>query len=301
MNGRRSFGAQPEEIVVTVCRPDSEQAILLRELNYRINAGLASAINLVSAAAVRVEGAEAKRALSDVVELLHGYADVQQALAMPKGKALIDAATYIRMIGSAIRRSLLDRMNIRLSLAAESLPLESERCRRLGLILHGLVTDAAKHACFEARTGEIRVRLTRIGALVNCVVLDNGSRSALGTAGRGPRISNGLAKGLGGRVEHGFGDEFTSVVLSFPLSERERQANCAIAKRRIIRSPRRLRVSPSDASALCTGASSPDRDSRPVATRPDQNLAHEARPVSARPAADVLDELLSPRHRMDLL
>ena len=113
---------------MSVCRPDTpivEQGILLRELNYRIDSGLASAINLVSAAAVRVEGAEAKRALSDVVELLHGHADVQQALAMPKGKALIAAATYVRMMGSAMRRSLLDRMNIRLALATESLPLES--------------------------------------------------------------------------------------------------------------------------------------------------------------------------------
>jgi two-component sensor histidine kinase len=74
---------------VTVCRPDlpvAEQGILLRELNHRINSGLASAINMVSAAAVRVEGSEAKRALSDVVELLHGYADVQQALAIPRAK-----------------------------------------------------------------------------------------------------------------------------------------------------------------------------------------------------------------------
>ena len=137
---------------MTVCRPDSpivEQGILLRELNHRINSGLASAINLVSAAAVRVEGPEAKRALSDVVELLHGHADVQQALAMPKGKALIDAATYIRMMGCAMRRSLLDRMNIRLVLATESLPLQSERCRWLGLIVHGLVTNAPKHACLS--------------------------------------------------------------------------------------------------------------------------------------------------------
>jgi two-component sensor histidine kinase len=288
---------------VTVCRPDLpvvEQGILLRELNHRINSGLASAINLVSAAVVRVEGPEAKRALSDVVELLHGYADVQQALAMPRGKALIDAATYIRMMGCAMRRALLDRMNIRLALATESLPLQPERCRQFGLIVHGLVTNAEKHACFEARTGEIKIKLTRTGALVNCLVLDNGSRSARGTTGRGLRISNDLAKGLGGRVEHGFGNEFTSVVLSFPLTERERQANCAIAKRRIIRSPRRLTVSPSDASALCTGASSPDRDSRPVATRPDPNPARGAQLVSARPAEDVLGELLSPGHRMDV-
>jgi two-component sensor histidine kinase len=289
---------------VTVCSPDSpivEQGILLRELNHRINGGLASAINLVSAAAVRVEGAEAKRALSDVVELLHGYADVQQALAVPRGRALIDAATYIRMMGCAMHRSLLDRMNIRLAIVTESLPLQSERCRQLGLIVHGLVTNAARHGCFEARTGEIKIKLTRIGALVNCVVLDNGARPARGAAGRGLRISNDLAKGLGGRVEHGFGDQFTSVVLSFPLAERERQANGAMVKRRIMRSPRRSKVSPSDASALCTGANCPDRDSRPVATQPDPNPAHGAQLVSARPAADVLGALFSPRHRMDLL
>jgi two-component sensor histidine kinase len=288
---------------VTACRPDSpivEQGILLRELNHRIKNGLASAINLVSAAAVRVEGAEAKRALSDVVDLLHGYADVQQALTMPKGKTLIDAATYIRVMGCAIRRSLLDRMNIRLSLVTESLPLEPERCQRLGLIVHGLLTNAAKHACFEARTGEIRIKLSQTGALVNCVVLDNGSRSARGAVGRGPRIGNELAKGLGGRVEYGFGDEFTSVVLSFPLSARERQAIGAIANRRIIRSPRRPKVSPSDASTPRSGGGSPDRDSRPVATRLDPNPTHGAQPVSARPAADVLGELLSPRHFMDV-
>ena len=287
---------------MTVCRPDSpivEQGILLRELNHRINSGLASAINLVSAAAVRAEGAEAKRALSDVVELLHGYADVQQALATPKGRALIDAATYIPMMGCALRRSLLDRMNIRLALAAESLPLERERCRRLGMIVHGLVTDAAKHGCFDGRPGEIRLKLSRSGAVMNCVVLDNGSRSAWGAAGRGLRLGNDLAKGLGGRVEHDSGNEFTSVVLSFPLSERERQAGCAIAKRRIIRSPRRLTVSPSDASAPRTGASSPDRHSRPVATRPDPNPAREAQPVSARPATDALGELLSPVNRIN--
>jgi len=289
---------------VTVFSPDRpalEEGVLLRELHYRVHNGVASAIDLVSTAAVQAEGTEAKRALSDVVELLHGYAALHQLLAIPKGKALIDAATYIRMMGCAIRRSLLDRMNIQLAFATELLPLQSERCRRLGLIVHGLVSNAAKHACFDARTGEIRVKLTRTGALVNCVVLDNGSRSARGVAGRGLRLSNDLAKDLGGRVEHGSGNEFTSVVLSFPLSERERQVNCAMAKRPITRSPRRLRVSPSDASAPCTVASSsPARDSRPVATRPDPNPARGGQSVSARPAADALGELLSPGHRMDV-
>src|ERR1700730_13919534 len=98
-------------------------------------------------------------------------------------------------------------------------------------------------------------------------------RGRHGAPRRGLRISNDLAKGLGGRVEHGFGTDFTSVVLSFPLTERERQANWAMAKRRILRSPSRSKVSPSDASAFYPGTKRPDRGSRPVATRPDSNPA----------------------------
>jgi hypothetical protein len=170
------------------------------------------------------------------------------------------------------------------------------------LIVHELVTNAAKHACFDARAGAIRIKLARIGAIVNCVVLDNGSRSARGAAGRGLRISNDLAKGLGGRVEHGFGTEFTSVVLSFPLAERERKANWAIATRRL-RSPHGRRVRESDASPLCTGANSRDQGSRPFAIGSDPNVspAHRSELVSARPAPDVLGQLLSPGHRTDEL
>jgi two-component sensor histidine kinase len=297
--------AQPEEIVVTVCSPDSpivEQGILLRELDHRINGGLASAINLVSVAAVRVEGAEAKRALSDVVELLHGYADVQQALAMPKGKALIDAATYIRMMGCAMRRAWLDRMNIRLAFATQSLPLRPERCRRLGLIVHELVTNATRNACFDARDGQIKIKLTRIGALVNCVVADNGSRSGRGVSDRGLRIITDLSKDLSGRIERGFGTESTSVILSFPLTEREQQANWTMAVRQM-RPPRPPRAAGFDASATGAGAHVSDQSSRPVATRSNPELPREhARELgSARQAPDVLGELLSPRHRTDAL
>ena len=290
---------------MTVCSPDSqivEQGILLRELNHRLNSGLASAINLVSAAAVRVEGSEAKRALCDVVELLHGYADVQQALAMPKGKALIDAATYIRMMGCAMRRSLLDRMNIRLAFATQSLPLQPERCRRLGLIVHELVTNAARNACFDARDGQIKIKLTRIGALVNCVVADNGSRSGRSASDRGFRISNDLAKDLTGRIERGFGTESTSVVLSFPLTEREQQANWTMAVRQMS-PPRPPRAVGFDASGTGAGADVSNQSSRPVATRSDPEPPREHRGEfgPARHAPEVLGGLLSPRHPTDAL
>lgn len=176
---------------MTVFSPDSAQideGVLLRELHHRVNHGVAAAINLVSAAAVRAEGREAKSALSDVVELLHGHAELHRALARPQGKALIDASTNIRKLSCALRRSLLHRMNIRLAVAADSLPLQSERCWLLGLIVHELVTNASEHACFDARSGEIRIKLSRIGAVVNCVALDNGS--AVGPGRLGTRTSH---------------------------------------------------------------------------------------------------------------
>jgi two-component sensor histidine kinase len=186
---------------VTMLSPDPhrpQDGVLLRELHQRVDRGIASTIDLVSDAVVRADGAEAKAALSDVVELLHGHTELHRALAMLQGEALNDAATYLRRLGCAMRESLLDRMGIRLAFTTESLPLQSERCWRLGLIVHDLIVNAAKHAYFDARPGEIKVKLTRIGAVVNCVVLDNGSRSARAAVGRELQISADLAKGLGG-------------------------------------------------------------------------------------------------------
>ena len=228
-----------------------QEGTLLRELHHRVSNGVAFAIDLVSAAAIRVEGAEAKCALSDVVELLQGYSDVHRALAMPAGDTLIHAATSIRKLGCGMRRAVLDRMNIQLAFATQSLALQPERCWHLGLIVHELVMHAARHACFEARPGQIRVKLTRTGALVNCVILDNGSRPARDASDRELRIARDIARALGGRIEQGFGTEFTSIVLSFPLTERERDANWTIATRQM-RAPRRTRATASTDTALAS-------------------------------------------------
>ena len=213
--------------------PVLDEQTLLRELNHRVNNEFTSAINLVSVAVVRAEGTEAKAALTNVVELLQGYADVHRALMTPDRETLIDAAGYARKLGSAMSRSVLSRMNIRLACAADTLPLAPERCWRLGLIIHELVTNSTKHACFDDRDGEIRIELTRLGASVNCIVTDNGSASRRFKPGSGLRIVSDLAKGLDGRIQHGFGAKFRSVVLVFPLTERERRANRAVASRRM--------------------------------------------------------------------
>ncbi|MDH2384541.1 sensor histidine kinase [Bradyrhizobium sp. CER78] len=288
---------------MTVLSPDPhrpQDGVLLRELHHRVDRGIASAIDLVSAAVIRADGAEAKTALSDVVELLHGHAALHRALAMPQGEALHDAATYIRKLGCALRQSLLDRMEIRLTFATESLPVQSERCWRLGLIVHDLIVSAAKHAYFDARAGEIKVKLTRIGAVVNCVVLDNGSRLARAALARELQISSDLARGLGGRIEHGFAAEFTSVVFSFLLSERERQANWSMAARRM-RSQRPRKAKSSGTPGSGFGLSDQVERPRAIGADPKMLRAYPNEPAPPSKGSDVLGDLLSPSHRMDAL
>jgi two-component sensor histidine kinase len=294
------------EIIVTTLSPDrpvSEAVTLLRELNHRIDNQFASAISLISIEAVRAEGQEAKTALSNTVELLRGYGEVHRTLLMPQGRTLIDALKYLRELSAALRSALLDRLQIELMLGGDPLPLEPERCWRLGLIVHELVMNATEHACFDGRLGQIKVKLARTDCLINCVVSDNGSPVSRARHGQahGLRIIGELAKGLGGRIEHGIGAEFRSVVLSFSLSERERSAIRAIDSR-----PGRRLCQPKIAA---TGARAKSRSkpsnqrSRPVAvpSAPASNLM--AIPGSTSTpfcSADVLGELFSPSHRMDM-
>jgi two-component sensor histidine kinase len=217
--------------------PDLDELTLVRELTYRINTQLASAIDVVTAAAVRAETLEAKAALGKVSELLHEQANVHRVLTIPEGNALVDAAQYLRSLCLATTRSCLEPIGIHLSLQADTLPLEPERCWRLGMAVHELMMNAARHACFDGRAGEIKIKLSLAHPLVTCIIADNGTLSARLKPARGLGLVRDLTKSLGGRLEYGFGPEYSSFCLVFLLTERERRANRAVATRRA-RTPR---------------------------------------------------------------
>lgn len=224
--------------------PALEGRTLLDELNHRIKNELASVINLVTFKAIWTDNVEAKEELSKVVDLLHQHVQVHSILTMPdRDASLVDAGEQLRKLGLAMSQSKLDRMNIRLVLAAEMLPLESERCWRLALAIYELVTNAARHARFDGRNGEIKISLMRAGSWVNCRVTDNGSIVGRITLGRGLRIVGDLASSLGGRLERTSGTIWNSFSFDFPLTQREQRANRAVAGRRR-RTDRRLKATP---------------------------------------------------------
>src|SRR6516162_5487468 len=223
--------------------PALQGRTLLDELNHRIKNELASLINLVSFKAIWTDNVDTKEELSNVVDLLHHHVEVHSLLTMPDRDGVVDAGEELRKLGLAMSRCKLDRMNIHLLLSADTLPLESRRCGRVGLAGYELVTNAVRHACFDGRDGDIKIKLMRAGSWVNCRVTDNGSGLGRIKFGRGLRIVSDLAKSLGSRIDHTFGTTWTSFALDFPLTQREQRANRAIAARRP-RTARRLKTVP---------------------------------------------------------
>jgi two-component sensor histidine kinase len=223
-----------QETAVTSSLPTTarDERLLLRAFAHRINNELLASINNISVAAVRTDNPEVKVALSNVVDLLQHHTDMHRILAIPDSEKLVDAAEYIRKLALAMSRCALEPIGIRLALAADTLPLEAERCWRLALAVHEVVLNAARHACFDGRHGEIKVKLSLTNSIVNCIIADNGSLSRRLKPAHGLQIVSDLTKSLGGRVEYGFAAQFSSFLLVFPLTERERRANRAVACRR---------------------------------------------------------------------
>jgi len=272
--------------------PDLDERTLVRELTHRINNQLASAINLVTAAAVRAEHPETKVALGNVTELLQEQANVHRLLAVPEGDSLVDAVQYLRSLCLAITRYRLEPIGVHLSFQADTLPLEPERCWRLGMAVHELVTNAARHACFDGRPGEIKIKLSLAHPVVNCIIADNGSLSTRLKPARGLGLVRDLIRSLGGRLEYGFGPEYSSFLLVFVLTERERRANRAAASRRA-RTPRRPKTIRSipDQTATAQFPNPPATPPHLHGPTPAWNAQEGARLVGAARTTDKADVL----------
>jgi two-component sensor histidine kinase len=231
----------PDSLAYT---PALEERTLLDELNHRIKNELASVINLVTFKAVWTGNIDAKEELSNVVDLLHQHVQVHSILTMPDRDALVDAGEQLRKLGLAMSRCKLDRMKHPPPVVGRHVAAGIGAMLALALAIYELVTNAVRHACFNGRDGEIKIRLMRAGSWVNCRVTDNGSGLGRIKPGRGLRIVGDLAKSLGGQIDHGFGVNWTSFRLDFPLTLREQRANRVVAARRRVKTMPPLPASP---------------------------------------------------------
>jgi two-component sensor histidine kinase len=206
--GSGGVGTLPEPAAVA-------ERLLLREFSHRINNELASAISLISVAALRCGSGEARAALATVQDRLENYASVHHSLQMPEYSTTIDLPAYIHQLCRAISRSKLEQEGIELSLSLYSLKMRSEHCWLLGMIVSELITNSARHA-FRDGPGSIRVEVFPAESSVECRVADNGRSDANPRRGRGLTIVEALAASLNGKVDVQFGPDGTTTVVNFP-------------------------------------------------------------------------------------
>lgn len=198
--------------------PVREARLLLREYSHRVNNEFASAISVISIAAMRSTTDEAKCTLTAIKERLFNYAQVHHALEMPEYNARIDGAAYVRKLCRAISRSKLASQGIELVLKEQPFEMQSERCWRLGLIISELITNSERHA-FAGRGGVIRLDLQSSTSFVECRMTDNGKSEPATRPGHGLKIVTALARGLGGAFKQHFGPQGATSILIFPLDQ----------------------------------------------------------------------------------
>ena len=194
----------------------TNEYLLVRELTHKLNNDYASMIAFASRISTRSDSNEVRAALSEVINLLHNYANVHCALQMPTFDTIMDASTYIRALCQSIKRARLDQRDIELVLVETPLPLQSEQCWKLGMIVAELITNTVRHA-FCGQGGSIRIELSSFGRYVQCSYMDNGSSTHSSTQGQGLRIIEALASGLNGKIVHRFGIGGATSVLIFPM------------------------------------------------------------------------------------
>ena len=137
-------------------------------------------------------------------------------LTIPEGDALVDAAAYLRSLCLATTRSCLEPIGS-ISRFSRHPAARTGAVLAPGMAVHELMMNAARHACFDGRAGEIRIKLSLAHPLVTCIVADNGTLSARMKPARGLGLVRDLSKSLGGRLDHGSGAEYASFRLVFCL------------------------------------------------------------------------------------
>jgi two-component sensor histidine kinase len=110
-----------------------------------------------------------------------------------------------------------------IKLAAEEVPVPTDRAVSLGMIVTELVTNAYKYAYPNGAKGEIRVKLERDGAdMVTLCVEDDGvgwsGTTGSTGSGLGTKIINSMARALGTPVNFDPAHKGTRVLLRFPVA-----------------------------------------------------------------------------------
>lgn len=184
--------------------------LLLRELNHRVKNNFQMVESLLDMQRRRASAAATEQALADALRRVHSMAQAHANLYSPDeaGEA-IDLGAYLGDLCENLSDSLLLMGDVRLDSWLSSCPCDRDRAVAVGLVVNELVTNAAKYAFPDGRSGRILVSLKQIEIGCELTVADNGvgmpPDAEITGRGLGRKLVEGFARQTGGILTRGDG------------------------------------------------------------------------------------------------
>jgi PAS domain S-box-containing protein len=180
---------------------ETQQRILLNELNHRVKNNMQMLQSLLASAARNTQHGEAKQVLGEASDRLAAMAAAQRVLYGTTDATRFDGPEFLNAVCKTAQHAF--PAEIRIDCRADVGALPNDAAMPLALILNELLTNAVKHG-MKDRKGTIQVGLERDGDSLLLYVEDGGPGFDLGAVVRrssGLQLVQGLARQLRGRFE----------------------------------------------------------------------------------------------------
>jgi PAS domain S-box-containing protein len=181
---------------------ETQQRLLLNELNHRVKNNMQMLQSLLSVAARHTTSTEAKDVLGDASRRIAAMAAAQRVLYGTTAATLFDAHEFINAVCETARQAF--PASVRIACAAAQAELPNDIAMPLALILNELLTNAVKHGLNGAAGGAVKVDLSVSDGEFCLQVEDDGpgfDLEAVRKRSSGLQLVLGLARQLRGRFE----------------------------------------------------------------------------------------------------
>ncbi|HEY9234093.1 MULTISPECIES: sensor histidine kinase [Phenylobacterium] len=192
--------------------------LLLRELNHRVKNNFQMVEALLDMQRRRAKDDQAAAALSDALRRVHSMAQAHAFLYSPENAVeQIDLGDYLHELCSSLSDSLLQNGLVRLDCRTASWSVSRDRAVAVGLVVNELVTNAAKYAFPDGRSGQILVALSGRPEGCELTVADDGigmpGVPLIKAEGMGRKLVESFARQSGGVLTEGAGPGVSYVLM----------------------------------------------------------------------------------------
>jgi PAS domain S-box-containing protein len=181
---------------------ETQQRVLLNELNHRVKNNMQMLQILLEAGAQRAESSEAREVLGEASGRVMAMAAAQRVLYTTPDATRFNAHDFLNTVCETAKQTFPRELDI--DYEADAIRLSNDSAMPLALIANELLTNAVKYGLNGRTAGTIRVRLKRENDSFLFYVEDDGPGFDLQLVRQrssGLKLVQGLARQLGGTFE----------------------------------------------------------------------------------------------------